>query len=167
MKSLKINFLFALLICCTCINLKAQVRNSQIGAQSFVGEIIIEADKSTVWNVLTNVREFCDIMEYKYLDGARSFEKVGDYTHIEEWGERGVFMLTTYMLNKELRYTLEPENGSYICSERWTLTTTGNNTTVKLELRYTESGKQSSESINEQVQHYNTVLMKLKRKAEY
>ncbi len=145
----------------------SQITNKTIGAQEFSGEILIEADKNATWQVLTNVMEFCDIMGYKYLDGDRSFDRVGAMSRVEDWGETGNLILTKMITAKELRIGWEPENGSYFCSERWILTTEGNNTRVSFVLRYSESGKQSAESIREQIAHYNLVLAKLKRKLEY
>lgn len=156
------------MLCMTCVTMVfAQVENTKIGAQEFTGEIVIEADKAAIWSILTNVDEFCKIMGYRYLDGARVFDKVGVNSQLEDYGDKGTLILTKFVLNEELRFSWDPDNASYLCTERWTLTTNGNNTSVKLVLRYSESGPQSAEAISEQVEHYNTALAKLKRKAEY
>ena len=66
----------------------------------------------------------------------------------------------------ELRYTLDPENASYICQKRWLLTPAGNGTKVRIEDRYTESGSQSAESLAAQVKDWNEALSRLKKLSE-
>ncbi len=167
MKRNYLSYPILLLFFLTSFILNAQVTNKSITGQNFSGEIVINANTSAIWSILTSSNDFFELMNFKYLDGVQKFEKIGDFSRIEDWGEPGVFILTGLKENVELRYVLEPENGSYICSERWSLNQSGTSTTVSFELRYTESGKQTEESIHEQVEHYNNLLVRLKRKAEY
>jgi hypothetical protein len=67
---------------------------------------------------------------------------------------------------KELRFNLDPANGSYICNCRLILTDSGEKTKVWFEERYTESGAQTKEQLNDQVNELNNMLKKLKSEVE-
>lgn len=75
-------------------------------------------------------------------------------------------MLTYADVNNELRFALEPDNASYICQKRWLLESNGKKTKLTLIDIYTESGKQSQESLDKQVADWEKKLAKLKELAE-
>ncbi|MFQ5676613.1 MAG: SRPBCC family protein [bacterium] len=144
----------------------AQTRNQKLGAQSFSGEVTINATPARVWEVLTDVGQLTEIMDYEYVGGAKKFVKVGDDAQVKFWGDTCGFLLVRANPNKELRFNLDPDNGSYICNCRWVLTESGSGTKVWFEERYTESGPQSQEDLNSQLKETNKKFARLKLKAE-
>jgi len=143
-----------------------QVKNQHISGQSFSGEISINASPERVWKVLTDAKQFAEILGYEYTSGVKQFTKVGDDAKIKVWGEAGNLMLVYANPEKELRFNLDPENGTYICNCRWVLTESGKGTNLWFEERYTESGSQTKEELDAQVKEHNEALKKLKMKAE-
>ena len=144
----------------------AQIKNQKIGGQSFSGDITINATPDQVWDVLTNAAQLTEIMGYEYSSGAKKFKKVGDEVQVKVWGEGSSFILIRSNTNKELRFNLDPENATYICSCRWILTKSGSGTKVWFGERYTESGPQTKEDIDSQVKESNEMLKRLKMKVE-
>ena len=144
----------------------SQTKNEPITGQSFSGEVTINASPDQIWGVLTDASQLTEICGYEYVGGAKTFSKVGDRAQVMVWGEPGSFMLTRATGEKELRFNLDPENGTYICSCRWVLSKSGDGTKVWFEERYTESGPQTKEDIEAQVKDLNESFKKLKMKAE-
>jgi len=93
-------------------------------------------------------------------------ETVGDTARIKVWADETTYILTYLDTNKELQFALEPDNASYICQKKWLLEPSGNKTILKLIYVYTESGKQSQESLNQQSAEWEKKLAKLKALAE-
>lgn len=143
-----------------------QTKNQQLGAQRFSAEITIQASPARVWQVLTDAGLLTKIMDYEYTGGAKKFGKVGDAARVKVWGDASNFTLIRSRDAKELRFNLDPENGSYICSCSWTLSKSGKRTKVRFEERYTESGPQTKEDLAAQAKETNAMLQRLKRKAE-
>lgn len=144
----------------------AQTKNQPITGQSFSGEVTINAAPDRVWEVLTDVGQLTEILGYEYISGAKEFGNVGDEAQVKVWGDASSFMLIRANRTKELRFNLDPENGSYICNCRWVLSKSGNGTKVWFEERYTESGPQTKEDLEAQAKDFNESLKKLKQKAE-
>ncbi|MHA2284165.1 MAG: hypothetical protein ACXAC5_25280 [Promethearchaeota archaeon] len=144
----------------------AQVKNENISGQSFSGEITISASPDRVWHFLTDVKQFTDIMGYEYTGGTKKFDKIGDYAQVKVWGENGNLMLVHANPNKELRFNLDPANGTYICNCRWILTELGKGTNLMFVERYTESGPQTKEDLEAQVKEHSDMMKKLKMKVE-
>jgi uncharacterized protein YndB with AHSA1/START domain len=139
-----------------------QSKNIPLTGQHFVGEVTVQAAPEKVWEILTNTGQLTDILGYEFVKGTRKFETVGDYAQVKVWGDAGNFLLVRADQAKELRFSLDPENGSYICSCRWVLTPSGNGTTVRYEERYTESAPQSPADVAVQVKDTNEKFNKLK-----
>jgi len=147
-------------------SINSQIINQSITAQGFSGEIIVDASPDQVWEVLTDVTQLAEICGYEYIGGAKTFAKVGDEAQVKVWGDVGSFMLVRMNNESELRFNLDPENGSYICGCRWRLSKSGDGTKIWFEERYTESSPQTKEELNAQVNDFNKSLEKLKEKAE-
>jgi hypothetical protein len=143
-----------------------QIINQSITGQGFSGEIIVDALPDQVWQVLTDVSQLAEICGYEYIGGAKTFAKPGDEAQVKVWGDVGGFMLVRTDNKSELRFNLDPENGSYICGCRWRLSKSGEGTKVWFEERYTESSPQTKEELDAQVKDFNESLNKLKEKAE-
>lgn len=143
----------------------AQVANKKLGAQSFVGEVTINASPQTVWAVLTDVAKLSKAMGFEY-SGAAKFAKVGDHAQVKIWGDNCGLTLIYAKPAAELRFAIDPENASYICQERWLLTPAGSGTKLSLDERYTESGPQTAEDIAAQVKSFNEALARLKAACE-
>ncbi|RMH98500.1 MAG: hypothetical protein D6681_11810 [Calditrichaeota bacterium] len=143
-----------------------QTRNRPLTAQSFTGEIVIQASPTQVWKILTDATRLTEVLGYKYLQGAKKFARVGDRAAVQVWGDDAGFMVVRAEPTKELRFNLDPENGSYICNCRWVLSGAGKATTVKFEERYTESSPQTREELEAQVKDINENLKKLKHIVE-
>ncbi|RMF58838.1 MAG: SRPBCC domain-containing protein [Calditrichaeota bacterium] len=144
----------------------AQTQNQPLTGQSFSGEITLQASPEEVWNVLTNVSQLTDIMGYEYVGGAKSFARVGSKAQVKVWGDNSGFMVVRADKNRELRFNLDPDNGSYICNCRWVLSKSGNGTKVQFVERYTESGPQTREDLAAQVRETNEQFKRLKVKVE-
>ncbi len=143
-----------------------QVKNQPLTAQSFHGEILVNASPMQVWKVLTNTKNLLEIMGYEYRSGAQTMARPGDATNVKVWGDESRFTLIRANPASELRFNLDPANGSYICNCRWKLTKSANGTKVWFEERYTESAPQSSAELQAQVKETNEMLQRMKRKAE-
>ncbi len=142
----------------------AQTKNQPLTGQSFSGEITIPATPDRVWAVLTDAGHLTQIMGYEYVGGTKKFGEVGDEATVKVWGDAGNFVLIRANQSKELRFALDPENGSYICNCRWLLSKSGNGTKVWFGERYTESGPQTEEDLAAQVRDTNEQLARLTRK---
>lgn len=125
----------------------AQIKNQPLTGQSFSGEITINATPGLVWEILTDAGQLTEIMGYTYLGGTKKFGKVGDEAQVKVWGDVSSFVLIRSDQTKQLRFNLDPENGSYICNCRWVLSKSGNGTKVWFEERYTESAPQTKEDL--------------------
>ncbi len=143
----------------------AQVANKKLGAQSFAGEITIQASPQAVWAVLTDVSKLSRIMGFEY-QGAAKLAKVGDSAQIKVWGDNCGLTLIYAKTAAELRFAIDPQNASYICQERWLLTPAGNGTKVALDERYTESGPQTADDLAAQVKSFNEALARVKAMCE-
>jgi uncharacterized protein YndB with AHSA1/START domain len=144
----------------------AQVTNKKLTGQGFTGDVTINATPQAVWAVLTDLQKFSGIMGLEYKGAAKKMEKVGDNAPVKFGGDTGAWILVYAKPGSELRYSWEPDNGSYLCQERWILTPAGKGTKVSYEDRYTESGAQTAEAIAEQIKSYNQALAKLKAMCE-
>jgi carbon monoxide dehydrogenase subunit G len=145
---------------------RAQVINQSITGQDFSGEVTIDASPDQIWQVMTDVTQLAEICGYEYIGGAKTFEKAGDEAQVKVWDDVGSFMLVRMSDKSELRFNLDPENGSYICGCRWRLSKSGDGTKVWFEERYTESGPQTKDELDAQVSDFKESLNKLKEKAE-
>ncbi len=143
-----------------------QARNQGLTGQSFSGEITVNAASSQVWAVLTDAGQLTQIMGYEYVGGTKKFNKVGDEARVKVWGDASSFVLIRANRPKELRFSLDPENWTYICNGRWILSRSGKGTKVSFAERYTESSPQSKEDLEAQVKETNEMLRRLKLKAE-
>ena len=147
-------------------SLHAQVSNKKITGQSFTGSVVVNATPQAVWAALTDAQKLSQIVGLEYAGGPKKMEKVGDNIRVKSYGDDLTLAVVHSKPASELRFALDPDNGSYICQTRWTLAPAGNGTTVKLEERYTESGTQSEADIAAQVKNYNDALSRLKTKLE-
>ena len=144
----------------------SQTINKPINGQSFSGEITINAAPAQVWRVLTNGDQLTELLGYTYISGAKTFANIGDKAQVKVWDDACGLIVVRSDQNKELRFNLDPENGSYICNCRWTLSKSGKGTKLLYEERYTESDSQTAEAIASQVKDANARLKKLKILAE-
>lgn len=144
----------------------SQVVNKKLTAQSFGGELIINATPQSVWAVITDVQKLASALNFEYKGAPKKLEKVGDNVQMKVWGDTGTYILIYAKPGSELRYVWEPDNATYICQERWTLTPVGKGTKLTYAERYSESAPQTAEAIAEQVKSYNQALMRLKALCE-
>ena len=144
----------------------SEVTNKQMSAQVFERQVIVNAPPEKIWAVLTNLEQFTGFMGFEWQSGNKTVSKVGDTARMKVWSDNTTYFLTYADPNKELRLALEPDNASYICQKRWILIPEGEKTKVQLIDIYTESGQQSEESINSQIEGWNGHLAKLMEMAE-
>ncbi|MDZ7361336.1 MAG: SRPBCC family protein [candidate division KSB1 bacterium] len=147
-------------------NSSAQVANKKLTGQSFGGEITVNASPQAVWAVITDVQKLSSALGFEHKGAPKKLEKVGDNVPLKVWGDTGTYILIYAKPGNELRFVWEPDNATYICQERWTLTPAGKGTKLTYEERYTESGSQSADAIAEQVKSYNQALAKIKAMCE-
>ena len=159
--------IFGILFSLTALSFSySAVENTQISGQEFKGQIEINAPPEKVWSVLTNLKTFMDAIGFEFLSGKTNVNTVGDTARIKVWSDKTTYLLTYVDVNKELRFALEPDNASYICQKRWILEPSGNKTILTLVDIYTESSKQSQESLNQQSADWEKKLSKIKALAE-
>ncbi|RMF08429.1 MAG: SRPBCC domain-containing protein [Candidatus Neomarinimicrobiota bacterium] len=144
----------------------AQAVNQPLTGQQFSGDFVINAAPAKVWQVLTDAAQLTSILGYEYLGGARKFSQAGSEAQVKAWGDASSFMLVRSVPYKELRFNLDPENGSYICNCRWVLSPAGKDTRVRFEERYTESGPQTADALQAQVKETNEKFQRLKQRVE-
>lgn len=162
----KVFTVIALLLVTTAVSF-SQVTNTQMSAQVFEGEIVVDAPAEKVWNVLTDLKQFSEVMGFKWQSGKEKVSQVGDTARMQVWSDDTTYFLTYVEPGKELRLALEPDNASYICQKKWILVPEGENKTkVILYDIYTESDKQSAEALQQQVDGWVEHLEKLKAMAE-
>ena len=145
---------------------KGVVENYPLAGQVFEGEIVIDASPEKIWATLTNLKDFCAIMDFEFQSGKEQVAAVGDVARMKVWSDPCTYLVTYVATHKELRLALEPDNASYICQKRWLLTPEGKSTRVHLIDRYTESGEQSAESLRQQAEAWQGYLGRLKAMAE-
>jgi len=166
---MKLNRVFVLLASALILapaNSFAQVTNKNLTGQSFGGEVVIAASPQAVWAVITDVQKLGRALNFEYKGAAKKLEKVGDHVQMKVWGDAGTYILIYAKPGSELRFVWEPDNATYLCQERWTLTAAGKGTKLTYEERYTESGSQTAGQIAEQVKTYNQALARVKALCE-
>lgn len=161
-------FCFAILLALILVSqsVYSQIENQQITGQSFEGEITVNVSPEQVWEVLTDVEQLTEICGYEYVGGSETFSEVGDVAQVKVWEDAASFMLVRANKPKQLRFIIDPENGSYICGCQWKLSKSEDGTKVWFEESYTESGPQTAEAIQAQAEELNEGLLRLKQKAE-
>ena len=158
---------FSILFSLTALSFSySSVQNTQISGQEFKGQIEINASPEKVWFILTNIKTLTDAIGFEFLSGKTNVNTVGDTARIKVWSDNTTYLLTYVDINKELRFALEPDNASYICQKRWILEPSGNKTILTLVDIYTDSSKQSQESLNKQSAEWEKKLSKIKALAE-
>lgn len=149
-----------------CAVAHAQVSSSDIGAKHFTGTITIQAKAETVFAILTNCEKHCALTGSKHTGGSATMAKVGSTSTVEVDGDKGTEVVTCFKPGKELRLSFEPDNGTYLCGEKWTLTPSGAGTTVQYNETFTLSGPMDANATNNIVQTMNKGLGDLKTWSE-
>jgi uncharacterized protein YndB with AHSA1/START domain len=144
----------------------SQVKSNTISGREFKGEISINASSQKIWNALTNMKIRSKFIGSEFKGGKETLKSIGDYAKLKELGDDGICILTFSKPAKELRYTWEVDNGSYLCQSKWILTESKGATKVMLVERYTESGKQTDQDIAQQEKLYNGLLQNIKKYCE-
>lgn len=145
---------------------RAQVQNSKITGQSFTCTTTIKAAPAVVWAQLTDAQNLSKVLDYEYTGPAFKFSRLGDNVRMTSMGDTGTLILTYIKPGSELRYTWEPDNGSYICQQRWTVAPDGKMVKATLIERYTESGGQTPADIAAQSKAFDEGMMRLKKTCE-
>jgi uncharacterized protein YndB with AHSA1/START domain len=164
MRHLHSNVLAVALMAATAVS--AQVGNSKLSGQSFKGATVVNASSEKVWAILTNPKHLPELLEYELLETARKLDKLGSNLKLKALGDPGRMFLTYSKPLSELRFSWQPDNGTYLCQEEWTLKKSGKGTKITYQTRYTESGPQSKEDIAAQVKAGNDMLVRLKKLCE-
>ena len=147
-------------------NVFTQVANKKLTGQSFTGEVMINAAPQAVWGVLTDAQKLANVTGFEYNGPVKKLEKMGDNVPMKGFGDTGSLIVVYAKSGAELRYAWEPDNASYLCQGRWTLTAAGKGSKVTYVDRYTESGPQTADDIAAQIKSYNEALARLKAKCE-
>ncbi|HET7153218.1 MAG TPA: SRPBCC family protein [Candidatus Kapabacteria bacterium] len=158
------NIIAVLFAVCAVAN--AQVKSNDVGAKHFTGEITVNAKPDAVLAILTNCTKHCTLIGAKHTGGSGSMAKVGSVSSIEVDGDKGSEVVTYFKPGKELRISFEPDNGTYLCGEKWILTPSGKGTTVHYDETFTLSGPMDANSVNHYVQGMNKSLNDLKTWSE-
>ena len=71
-------------------------------------------------------------------------------------------VMNVFEPNKPIRLSFETDNGTFSCAQKWNLSQEDDKTIINFELKYTESGVQTKESIDKQTRFYSNMLTQLK-----
>jgi len=124
---------------------------------------MINAKPSAVYAQITNCMKHCAMFGDKHISGATSFTKIGNASYLDcESGDKGSLVVTMAQPEKELRLLFEPDNGTYVCGEKWTLTPSGTGTKLNYIQTFTLSGPMDANAVNHCVQIANKGLNDLK-----
>ena len=145
-----------------------EASNTKLGAQEFVGTVEVSKAPKAVWAMLTKAGFSAKAIGFVHQTGSKSFAQVGDAARVKltDWNESGTFVVTHVKPGKELRMSFDPENGSYLCRDRWELSPAGKGTKITLTQTYTESGEQSETEIQEQVSKWEAKMATIKALVE-
>ena len=119
----------------------SQVTDTQAGAQEFEGEIMVDAPPEKVWDILVDLKNFSGVMGFKWQSGKDKVANVGDTARMRVWSDNTTYLLTFVEPGKE-------------------------KDDVVLYDIYTESGGQSEEALQQQIDAWQGHLEKLKSMAE-
>lgn len=153
----------ALLVMLAALPAAAGSSHAPLGAQSFHGETVVKASPAQVWSVLTDARKLTGLLGYDYHAGTKAFDHVGAAARVTVWGEDGNFVLVRARDGRELRFSLDPAGGSYICACAWSLEPVEGGTRVRFTERYTESGPQTAEALQQQKREVGERMESLRR----
>jgi len=105
-------------------------------------EITIAAAPSRVWAFVTKGKDlvtWCPMWKSENNSKA-SLTKVGDVLdYTDQWGNGGRSIVTYLVPEKEIRVAHEPNDGSYMCQAKLTLTAKGTSTLVQYSEQYTDA----------------------------
>lgn len=141
-----------------------EAANTKLGAQEFTGTVTVSKSPQSVWSMLTKVSFSAEATGFVREKGSTTFAKVGDSARVKltEWGDTGTFAVTHVTRGKELRISFDPDNGSYICQDRWQLSPEGKGTKITLTQTYTESSPQTKADIDKQVEQTKEKMARVK-----
>jgi len=162
----KLGFVVVAVLALSFQSVLGQAKNETVGAQSLTGELVVKASPADVWNVLTDAKQLAALLGYEYQGGTSRFDRVGAVARVKVWGEGGNFVAVRSVPGEQLRLSLDPVSGSYICSCSWTVSKADGGASIRYVERYTESGKQTKEALQSQVDDLNARLAKLQRLVE-
>ncbi len=132
-----------------------------ITGQRFSSEVTVDAPLPKVFAALSDAATAAKVLHMD-TKATTKLAKVGDSIRVTDSGDPGALVVTTFVPGAELRLQLDPDNGTYICQERFTLVPAGKGTKVTLEVRYTESGPQKPEDLAKQAKQLDEGLAALK-----
>jgi len=146
-----------------CAIANAQITSNDISAKHYTGEVTIQAAPQAVFGMITNCEKHCALMGGKHISGSTTYSKVGSTSYTEiDGGDKGTEVVTYFKPSKEIRISFEPDNGTYLCGEKWVLTPSGNGTKVHYDETYTMSGPMDANALNHCTEMMNKGLNDLK-----
>jgi uncharacterized protein YndB with AHSA1/START domain len=131
----------------------------------------VTAPATAVWAQLTlgkNLVTWCPVWK-STANAARRLARVGDVLdYTDAWGHGGRSVVTFLDVNRELRVAHEPNDGSYLCQARVTLTPAAGGTHVRYVEQYTDesSPKDLEATAAKTTSEMNAALTALKQGAE-
>ncbi len=120
----------------------------QLQAVRLHAETHVAAAPAAVWQVLTTGRNFATwCPQWKAPANARvSLTRVGDVVSFTDaWNNSGRSVVTYLVPNRELRVAHEPNDGSYLCRARVTLTPSNGGTLVHFWDEYTDENPNAAD----------------------
>lgn len=109
-------------------------------------EIEIKATPAAVWTQLTDGKHlitWCPVWK-NGKNAAVRLTKVGDSLDFtDQWGNGGRSIVTFFAPGRELRVAHEPDNGSYLCQARVSLSLGGAGTRLSWVERYTDESSET------------------------
>lgn len=129
----------ALLLVVTSGSARAETRS--VPMMRVNAETEVAAPPASVWQVLTsgkNLATWCPVWKSP-RNSTVSVTKVGDVLDFtDQWGHGGRSIVTFFAKDRELRVAHEPNDGSYVCQARLTITPSAKGSKVSWLEQYTD-----------------------------
>ncbi len=153
------------------VTLPGFAETKQVPVARIHAQIEIGAPPAAVWTYVTtgkNMVTWCPVWKSP-ANATIHLTKVGDALDFtDQWGNGGRSIVTYVARDKELRVAHEPNDGSYMCQAKITLTASGAGTAVNYTEQYTdESAAKDFEATAQKMQATMAqMLAALKKGAE-
>ncbi len=125
----------------------------------------VKAAPAVVWKTLNSPVGLAVLSGFA-TSSMSSFTKVGDFADGEVAGDKGRYVVTELVPEKELRLAFEPAKGHYLCQVRAQLSPSGAGTKLDIWERYTDDQPNADETAAKQAADLETRVTALRKMVE-